>query len=59
VDPNNVILRHLEDDGMTTFKTNVGVEEDDLFKDSWVSDMGVHVGVPESLAFIKNVQTAA
>ena len=58
VDPNHVSLRFINE-GVTSFKTDVGLEGNDEYEDSWLTEVGLQVTIPQSLALITNVQAAA
>lgn len=56
-DPDHLELRHLEG-AITMFTTDVGEARFDRFEDSWLSEVGLQVAVPESLALLTGITTA-
>jgi len=57
-DPDNIAIKRIGD-SLTTFQSDVGLETKDGGTDLWLSEAGLQVMVPESLAFISNIVSAA
>lgn len=53
-DPDHLEINFMGD-SMTRFKTNVGLASDDDFKDSWLTEAGLKVAVPETLSRLGNI----
>ena len=58
IDPAHLTLRYVGD-AMSRFKTNVGLASLDAFEDSWLSEVGLQVYIPETLARWGNLQSIA
>lgn len=58
VDMEEISLKYIGDSEMQ-FRTDIGVEGLDSFTDDWLSEVGLKVKRPETLALLTNVQTAA
>lgn len=56
-DPDHMNIRYMGD-GMTRFRTDVGLASDDDKKDDWLTEAGLKVAVPETLAKMTNITTA-
>ena len=57
IDPDHMEIKHVGS-GMTRFKTDVGLESDDDRKDQWLTEAGLKVAVPETLAKLTNILAA-
>lgn len=58
IDPDHMDIKHIGD-GMTRFRTDVGVQSDDDKKDDWLTEAGLKVSVPETIAKLTNIISAA
>jgi len=58
VDMDEVSLRYVGDSDMQ-FRTDIGVEGQDSYTDDWLSEVGLMVQRPETLALLTNVNAAA
>ena len=58
VDPDHMELRYLGD-SMSRFQTDVGLKSNDSTQDEWLTEAGLQVAVPESLAKLSNIVSAA
>jgi hypothetical protein len=54
IDPAHIDLRYVGD-AMTRFKTDVGLPSDDGYQDSWLSEVGMEVAIPETMARWGNI----
>lgn len=58
VDPNQLELKSVNEE-LVSYIQNVGLGSLDGSEDNWLTDAGLCVAVPESCAFISNIQSAA
>lgn len=57
-DPSHLRIRYIGE-SMTRFKSDVGLASKDAYQDSWLTEAGLQVFVPESLARLSNIVSAA
>lgn len=54
IDPAHINLEYVGD-AMSRFKTDVGLPSDDGYQDSWLTEVGMKIAVPETLARWGNI----